>query len=146
MIDVYLFKHAVLDYAIQVASKTLEFPPFADALIIKVLCDIPSYLKYLDSHDDTTPADVSWQVDLVEANLGSAQLFINLIEEMVYTQAFDGTIKNAVRNRKTPEDFIMFPSIQSRFDPINEMRAEERALSMASLDLERQRAAAAAAK
>jgi len=58
----------------------------------------------------------------------SSQMFLQLLEDVVYGTMFSGTLRNAVKNSKTPQEVMAYPSVKERLATISQALTSEGAV------------------
>ena len=76
--------------------------------------------------DEKQAPDVSWQVQVPP----SVKLLANVLADLVYNKKYDGTLKNALKNRKLPDEVATYRDIADDLEPaIDAVKAEPTATS-----------------
>ena len=105
-------------------GKWLDVLDICPEVKVKARCIFTSFERV---RSDLTPydegaVDLTWQAGWAE----SSKLTFELLEEVIYTNVFDGRIRDAKKSGLTVEDFMDYPSVSAKFKAITDAIAAER--------------------
>ena len=88
----------------------------------EVFADFDAVRKFSTSYPGEPPADTTWMVGWPQSSL----LAVSLIEEMVYTIAWDGRFRDAIKSKLKIADFLGYESVKADMDEVLTQLKNER--------------------
>lgn len=110
LVDVYVMKHGLRDYLLSEGLESFKAPAAVKASIRSHLGHFNEYRASLSPF--TGVPSIGWQAGWTR----SQTQMLRLIEDMVYGDAFDGTLRTAVRAGKSPVDLLDYDSVKDKME------------------------------
>ena len=124
-VDVYMFKKELLRQLLGSVLEGLGFQQATKTAMRKHFADHAKFTEFVAKlPGSTTEADLRWQ----QGYKSSMLEFCKFVEDCIYSKSFDGTMKTALKNRRTAEDFMDYQQPSSIMEAItNAVEAEKKA-------------------
>lgn len=131
VLDWFLFKKNFLAYLLYVwmPKNCSHWPENIKATIRTRLSSHQTYRKELNPYPDPEKPDAPERQVLPQWRNcwpSSAEKFVELLEAVVYDTEFHASIKNGVKNRKTPEEMLAYVQVKERFTDIENAISDEK--------------------
>ncbi len=136
MVALFSMKRDLMHHVVSFELDRISMDPGAKAVLKDVMSSFSSYRTRLNPHPRPDPVgghrppDLSWLAGWT----GSAKEMLRFTENLVFGDAHDLCLKNAIRGgKRSPADAMQTPSVKARMDEIMELRNAEKIKDSASL-------------
>lgn len=126
--DLALMKKQMLDYFLRNWLPNNGFPQEVVNGLTGRIDTHENYRKHYINYPNLPPPDLAWK----RGWGNSADLMLQLIDDLVYCCALDATLKTGLKNRKTPEEIVTYGPIQERLTEVLDALKKENSVSVLS--------------
>lgn len=124
LVDLYLLKLDMRKYALSTLLDRMEAPSDVKQNMAKVLKSHLAYRRHLNplsADKGGGEVDLSWRRGWKRSSI----TFQTFIEDIVYSDAYDSTLRTAARASKTPADVMEYESFKTKWQEVQALRAKE---------------------